>query len=118
MITFKEYIAEGYLADLLTKLGEVKKEIAEDLGQRRYKVMVNRAVNDGRDGTRIAIAVPISDGHLDAQEFFEKMVVKTAEKSLRKHFDKHTVAAIDNIKWEDGRAVYLVIVVPDADGMI
>jgi hypothetical protein len=118
MITFKEYIAEGFLGDLLTKLGEVKKEIAEDLGVRRYKIMVNRSVNDGYDGQRVIISVPIPSDHIDAQDFFEKMAVKATKKALLKHFPKHNFLSSQNVKWDDSRAIYMVAMVPDADGLL
>lgn len=120
MITFKDFIAEGYIGDLLTKLGEVKKEVSYDLGVRRYKVMVNRSVNDGFDGQRIIISVPIPDDHLDAQDFFEKMTIKTTKKSLSKHFDKYNFLSSQNVRWDedDARAIYMVAMVPDADGML
>jgi len=117
MITLKEFIAEGFLSDLGTTIGLMKKEIAEDLGHRTYKIIINRGVTP-ENGIRINIAVPIPEDHMDAQDFFEKMAVRTVKKSFSKHFEKYRFESSDGTTWDNGRAVWIAMTVPDADGMM
>lgn len=119
MITFKEFIAEGFLSEFREKQAAMKKEIAADIGERSYRVQVDRRISgNGENGFYINIVVPIPADHMDAQDFFEKMVVRTAKKALEKHFDRHHIATVDNISWDNGRAIYIQAQVPDADGLM
>jgi hypothetical protein len=119
MITFKEFIAEGFLSEFREKLGAMKKEIAADIGERTYRVQVDRRVSgNGENGFYVSFAVPIAPDHMDAQDFFEKMVTRTVKKALEKHFDRHHLATCDNISWDNGRAIYIQAQVPDADGLM
>lgn len=119
MITFKEFIAEGFSSDFRSKLAQMKKDIAGDLGERTYRVHVDRRMGMGSDfGMHANIAVPVPADHMDSQPFFEKMVVLSAKKTLTKHFDKFHIDAVDNISWDNGRAIYMIVQVPDADGLM
>jgi len=119
MITFKEFIAEGFSSDFRSKLADLKNDIAQDMGERRYRVHIDRRMGMGSDyGMHVNIAIPVPLDHADSQDFFEKMVVLSAKKALTKHFDRFHIDSIDNISWNDGRAIYLIIQVPDADGLM
>ena len=116
-VTFKEFLAEGFHADLRAKLASMKKEIAGDLGERTYRIRIERRIDDVA-GYVINIAVPIPKDHEDAQNFYEQMAVQATKKAFTKHFKKFRMDSTGNVAWDNGRAIWINATVPDFDGLM
>lgn len=116
MTTFKDFLSEGYLADVKAKMLLVKTELAKSLKLRRHQVETYRQVAGVEYGMKWLVRAPVPAGR--DTEFFISMFKKLISRELGKYFTSWQVG--DSFDYhENGQYLAAVTVfVPDADGML
>lgn len=114
MTTFKEFLSEGFHADLKAKLLTVKQNIAAALKVPRHRIISWQQITDSDRGKKWMLAYKLPEGQQD--DFYLRMFEKLVKRELYKVFDKWKPldARIEQL---DGMPTAMVrFYLPDADG--
>lgn len=126
MITFKQFLDEGFFTDTRAKLMALKKDVSEALGIRRYQVIAEapRGQNFGNGlkqlGQGVRIFVYITEKDADHEEIYTRAVKYQIEKALVKHFGEFEFLLCEPADFSSarpvGRAIHYICRVRDEEG--
>jgi hypothetical protein len=127
VITFKEFIEEGYFTDTRAKLMALKQDVAKALDIHRYKVVAEApriprhlAVAKSQ-GQHVRIYVYVTEKDEDHQEIYERAVKLQVEKALARHFGKYELLHVGNESFNgptSGRAIFVSALIADEEGLL
>ena len=116
MTTFKQFIAEGFLADQRTKMYDVKKGIANALKVLSFKIGAHRASLDGDRGIKWIISYKLPESQQDS--FYMRLFEKLVRRELSKHFAEWKLSSAEIENWKGTPTAVVRFYLPDGDGLL
>jgi hypothetical protein len=124
MITFKDFLAEGWHEQFRVKLIDIKREVADLVGVRRYQIDLNRTPEDNNgmgNGKSIRVWTDLRDEDPDDRILFANILQKVMHKKLTQYFGRYVEEVFETVNSStspSGEAVYGRYRVPDYDDML
>jgi len=118
MITFKQYISEGFLVDQREKMYAVKNSIVKAIKTPSFKVGVARASLDGERGIKWIIFYRLPKDHFLGNDVLMNIFMKVVKQELDKNFEEWKLSSAEIQNWEGEPTVFVRLFLPDGDGLL